>query len=263
MTTEDALPVLTEDGSRLDWPDAAYRPEVRLRDGLARIEHRIERAPALERLLAEGAARWAIELRCPKTLLARIRTSAAPRMEVRWEPHEVDGQVYLIPGLLAMRDVRLETDGLNALWSGRDALDVPEGWWLARGQPYPVKTLGETILSFREDRTLPDGAMKVASDQSSGQLGFIVSLAPDVFPSVERDRSMQVAGLIGVCALFPTVFGDDADEQHRALADEIRGRLEAANVPAWDDGAYDPARAATAIEPLFPLHELEPVFDDE
>ncbi len=260
--TEDALPVLVEDGSRLDWPDAAYRPEVRLRDGLARVEHRIERAPALERLLAEGAARWAIELRCPKTLLARINTSAEPRMEVRWEPHEVDGQVYLIPGLLAMRDVRLETDGLNDLWSGRAPLDMPGGWWLARGQPYPVKTLGETILSFREDRALPEGGMRVASDQGSGQIRFTVFLAPDVFPSVERDRSMQVAGLIGVCALFPTVFGDDAEE-HRALAEEIRGRLVEAGVRAWDDDGYDPARAATAIEPLFPLPELEPEFDDE
>lgn len=261
--TEDALPVLLEDGSRLDWPDAAYRPDMRLRDGLARIEHRIEGAPALERLLTEGAARWAIELRCPKTLLARIDTSATPRMEVRWEPHEVDGQVYLIPGLLAMRDARLETDGLNDLWSGRATLDVPGGWWLARGQPYPVKTLGETILSFLEDRALPDGAMKVDTVLHSGQLGFTVSLAPDVFPSVKRDRSMQVAGLVGVCALFPKVFGDEMEEQHRALAEEIRGRLGAADVPAWNDDIYDPARAATAIEPLFPLPDLEPEFDDE
>lgn len=261
--TDDALPVLLEDGSRLDWLDAAYRPDVRLRDGLARIEHRLERAPALERLVAEGAARWAIELRCPKTLLARIDTSSASRMEVRWAPHEVDGQVYLIPGLLAMREARLETDGLNDLWSGRAALDVPEGWWLARGEPYPVKTLGETILSFREDRTLPDGAMKVDADLHSGQLGFTVSLAPDVFPSVERDRSMQLAGLVGVCALFPTIFEEDADDQHRALAEEIRGRLEAAGVPAWGDDGYDPARAATAIEPFFPLPQLEPEFADE
>ena len=259
--TDGALPVLLEDGSRLDWPDAVYEAKVRLRHGLARVEHRIERAPALQRLVEDGGARWAVELRCPKTLLARIDTSDAPRMEVRWEPHEVDGQLYLIPGLLAARDVRLGRDGLNPAWPG-GALDAPAGWWLARGRIYAARTLGETILTFREDRTLPDGGMRVASDQGSGQLRFIVSLARDVYPSIRRDRSMQVAGLIGVCGLFPTVFGD-AEDVHGALMDDLRGRLAEAGAPAWDEEGYDPARAATAIEPLFPLPELEPEFDDE
>ena len=51
-------PVLLEDGSsQRDWPGAAYRPEVRIGADFARIAHRIEGAPALDRLVDAAADR--------------------------------------------------------------------------------------------------------------------------------------------------------------------------------------------------------------
>ena len=105
--------------------------------------------------------------------------------------------------------------------------------------------------------------MRVAPDSNSGRLRFIVYVASDIRAAVERDRSMQVAGLVGVCSLFPRVFDDDAEVEHGALIGEIRGRLEDAGAPPWGDPEYDPARAATAIECFLPPQAPPDDVDDE
>lgn len=248
--TDAALPVLVENGSRLDWTDADYRLDMRVGDGYARVTHQLDRAPSLERLIEDGHAVWAVELRSPKTLLSRIHTSAVREMEVRWDQGEVDGLIYLLPGLIATADVQLDGQGLDDIWSAA-LLDIPAGWWLVRGNVRRIGTLREALLTFEEDGSLPPGAMKVAPDASEGRLRFVVSVASDIRPVVEHDRSMQVAGLVGACALFPAVFGPDVEEEHSALVGEIRDRLEAADVPDWNDPEnYDPARVATVIEPF-------------
>ena len=263
VMVDGALPKLLEDGSKLDWPDAEYSADVRLGDGFARVAHHLANAPALERLIAEGGAHWAVELRCPRTLLARVETATAREMEVRWDASEVDDLVYLIPGLLATRDVSLGTEGLGALWAG-DTLDVPGGWWLARGTERRTSTLRESLLSFDEDSDLPPGGMRVEPDSNSGRPRFIVYVASDIRAAVERDRSMQVAGLTGVCALFPRVFDADAEAEYGALIGEIRDRLEDAGAPTWEDpDQYDPARAATAIECFLPPQAPPEEIDDE
>ena len=249
--TDAALPVLTEDDSRLDWPDAAYRPEVRIGGGAARIAHRLEGAPTLERLIAGGAARWAVELRCPRTLLARVEESDDAGHEAAWSAAEAHGAVFVIPGVVAVRPLRLDAPELGALWRG-ERLDVPAGWWLARGVTRRDSTLRESLLSFEPDADLPPGAMAVDVRWPR----FVVRVAPDIRAVAERDRSLQVAGLIGVCALFPREFTPEAEEEH-AIVREIRDRLEEAGVPAWNDDRWDPARAATAIE-RFATMEPEP-----
>ena len=252
--TDAALPVLTEDDSRLDWPDAAYRPEVRIGGGAARIAHRLEGAPTLERLIAVGAARWAVELRCPRTLLARVEESDDAGHEAAWSAAEAHGAVFVIPGVVAVRPLRLEAPELGALWRG-ERLDVPAGWWLARGVTRRDSTLRESLLSFEPDADLPPGAMAVDPRRDEGRPRFVVRLAPDAW-TARHDRSLQVAGLIGVCARFHREFAAGDEDEH-AIVREIRDRLEEAGVPAWDDDRWDPARAATAIE-RFAAGEPEP-----
>ena len=144
------LPVLLEDGPRRDWPGAAYRPEVRIGTDFARIAHRIEGAPALDRLVGVGAARWAAELRCPGSLLARTELSDAAGHEVAWRAGDTRGPMHVIPGLVAVRPLRL--DALAGSRSGAaPGLDVPAGWWLARGEPRrDGALLARTIGPFRE-----------------------------------------------------------------------------------------------------------------
>ena len=67
----EPYPILLEGGSSLDWEAARYSTELRVGDGYATVTHTLQGAPQLQSLIEQGAARWALELRCPTTLLSR------------------------------------------------------------------------------------------------------------------------------------------------------------------------------------------------
>ena len=253
-------PVLLEDGSSLDWPDAAYVPDVRIGEHFANVTHHLEGAEALSDLIAQGFAEWAVELRCPKTLLARTVTGQVSEQTVLWNDSEIDGPAWLLPGLLVTTSTQLrDTCALNDLWR-RSAPNLPVGWWVVRGDPRRLAPLSDSLLRFQPDESLTAGRMTTAADRSSGSLRFVVRCAPDVHRQVEQNnRSVWLAALIGVCGLFGREFAlaDEEAASEGDLADEIRFRLEQAGVPSWDDiERYDPAAAATALEPF--IFEAEP-----
>ena len=120
--THISLPLLLEDGSRLDWPDARYQPKVRVAGNRATIIQALAAAPALERGIVEGAAKWAVEIRCPKTLLSRVELSSEPKHTVRWRRDELDGVAWIVPGLLAVQEMQLAAEELkSALERGKPA----------------------------------------------------------------------------------------------------------------------------------------------
>ena len=244
--TDASLPLLPEDGSRLDWPEGRYEPRVRVAVDRANILHSLTGAPSLERAVNEGLAKWAAEIRCPKTLLSRVALSAEPQHTVRWRRDELDGVSWIVPGLLAVQEFELQAGELDPFWKD-ESLSVPPGWWLVRGIKRKVNTLAQSLLRFVRDEKLDDGRMHVQSERGSGQLRFVAHVAPDIWPEIETSRNLQVAALIGACGHFPTTFGRDPTDEP-AIAREIRDRLEMANIPVWTDDGYDPALAATVIE---------------
>ena len=244
------LPVLLEDRSRFDWRVANYEPEVRVEPTRATVIHRLRDAPTLERLVAEGSARWATELRCPKTLLSRVEQTSETHQVVTWTADSVDGDMYVIPGLLAVSDFHLapEAGELTPIW--QDApLDVGKGWWMARGSVRRTKTLGQSLLKFHRDEKLDDGQMRIRRNQNEEDLHFHVHLAGDIWQERTR-RHVQIAALIGAFGQLGVTSGEEDDEPR--VAREIRQRLEEKGVATWRDGDFDPAGAATAIEPLYP-----------
>lgn len=248
----DSLPLLLEDGSRMDWPDAEYETEVKATTGRATVTHRLAKAPVLERLIERGDAVWAVEIRCPKTLLAEIETSVETRQVAEWDADDVDGDVFIMPGLLATRELPLSVAGLSSVYEGVQELRIPPGYWLAKGETWRASALMESMLTFRRKEDLEKGRMEVAADHGGGQLRFIVEMAPDVYE--HRDiRAVRIAALVGVCAQFPREFGCGGEEDEIRLAQMLRDRLEHARpgVPLWDEpDNYDPALVATLIEPF-------------
>ncbi len=204
------------------------------------------------RLLEVRQAAWAVELRCPKTLMARVEVCRGARQVVEWKEDDVVGDIYILPGMLALRALSIGDDELSPMWKGL-RLKVPEGWWLVRGKVRRASTLTQSLLKFTKDDELDAGCMTVEPDESSGHLFFRVGLAPDVFAHAESDRTLQIAALVGACGRFPQIFGraDSGDEEH-ALARELRDRLrsEEKNVFLWNEEDYDPARMATLLEPF-------------
>lgn len=247
--THASLPLLLEDGSRLDWPDGSYEPKVRVTRDQATIQHAIAGVPSLERAVNEGFAKWAAEVRCPKTLLSRVEVSAEPQHTVTWRQDELDGDSWIVPGLLAVREFGLLAQELDPFWKDV-TLRVPPGWWLARGTKRKVNTLAQSLLRFVKDEKLDDGRMHVQPEAGSGQLRFVAHIAPDIWLETQTSRTLQVAALIGACGHLPTIFGNGGEEEH-AVAQEIRDLLEMTNVPVWTEEGYDPALAATVIERFY------------
>ena len=247
--TPISLPILLEDQSRFDWRWATYEPEVRVAPTRATVVHRLNEAPTLTRLVDTGAARWATELRCPKTLYCRVMEASNAVQVVEWDRPDVDGDVFVIPGLVAAADfvMRPGTDELTSIWA-RSSFKVPKGWWIARGVARRTRTLGQSLLKFHEDDNVGPGQMRIRRDQSAEELRFHVGLAKDIW--MERtNRNLQIAALISALGQMAIAFPEPDDEP--PVAREIRRRLEDAKIPVWDDhDNYDPARAATVIEPF-------------
>lgn len=268
------LPILLEDGSRFDWSNASYDPDVSVGSNRATVQHKIDGAPALRSLIEDGLAAWAVELRCPKTLMARVETSSADRQVVSWSSDDVDDAVWIVPGLIALAPLTLDGSGLTSLWADAGDLHVPAGWWLAKGEAYRSKTLTESLLKLRRDNDMAKGTMEVRPDHSGGRLRFTVNMAPDVFKRARSDRTLQVAALVGVCGLFPREFGGVAESQSESgtgdarddhpVARELRDRLrrKRPDVPLWDDENYDPALVATLLEP-FRIADFREDHDEE
>ena len=249
-----AFPILREDDSSLDWEQASYFVDgVTVLDASVRGKHRLEQAPQLEALITAGVARWAVEVRCPTTLLARVDFCDALDWRCQWDQDAVEGDVFVVPGLISVKPLELDADGLIDLW-GREPITVPPGRWLVRGMVRKISSLAGSLLTFSQRTNLPDGVMEVSPDRGSGDIRFNVFLAPNIFPR-RVDRDIQVAALIAALGRIPHI--DEADEEggdsRYPILRQIRQRLEDCNVPAWGgdlDASYDPARAATAIEPF-------------
>ena len=244
----------------MDWTDAKYTAEIRAGAGQADVTHHLSNAPVLEDLIGRGNATWAVEVRCPKTLMAKIESSAEARHIVKWDADDVDGDVFIMPGLLARDNLRLDASGLTSLYQDIGDLRVPQGYWLARGYTCRASTLLQSLLSFRLDEGLKQGRMEVATDSSGGQLHFIVNMAPDAYRQALRDRTVMIAALVGVCAQFPQAFRSGDDDEELPLVRELRERLDSIRpgVTLWEDPAnYDPAMVATLLEPFRPTPVAE------
>ena len=249
------LPLLTEDGSRLDWRDAEYRAEVEIRPFSATITHQLQQAPTLTGLVAAGLARWATELRCPKTLYSSVEEAAQARQVVSWKPEDVDGDLYVIPGLVALSafDLRPGNAELGPIWADQ-RLRVSKGSWLARGFSRRTRSLGQSLLKFHRDEGLEAGRMWIQPAQEDDDLFFYVHLADDIWPE-RYNRHLQVSALIGAMGHMVPAFEDPDDEPR--IVQEIRGRLEGQGIPTWTDrDRYDPASAATVLEPFIRTTEL-------
>lgn len=245
MTGPEKAPELADSKKTLELAGVDYRPALRFDARGATVAHELQGAPPLTRLIDQGRAAWAVELHCSKTLMTRVETTNEPRQRVEWNADDVDGPVCLVPGVVAL-DERLPGKA--------------RGEWLVRGAERRTRALPDSLLAYERDGGLEEGRMEVRPALGPREAGagaealhFTVSLAPDVYERIRTDRTLQVAALIGACGWFPRLFerkGKEGDEP--ALAREVRERLAAwPGIPLWDEGdAYDPARVATALEPL-------------
>lgn len=258
-TKPEPLPVLVHDGSRLDWVAAKYSATVALQRQASAVIHELRDAPEVEALLSNGDAVYATEIRCPRTMLSRVEHAEGTSQLISWHEAERNDDLYLIPGIIAMRDTSIASSGLHPLvHGGRTTVDIPAGWWLARGGEYQFTPLLVNLLRFVKDSDgeLKPGTMSVEEAELSGNPYFKVTLASELYDHRREDRDIQIAALIAAFGQLPRstmAHGTDGEDGVNAdcpLAQALRSRFEDADPPLadWDSEFFDPARAATSME---------------
>lgn len=260
-TSAEPLPVLVHDGSRLDWLTARYSATVALQRQASAIIHDLRDAPEIEALISNGDAVYAAEIRCPRTMLSRVEYAEGSSQLIEWHEAERNDDLYLIPGIVAVRDTSVSASGLHSLIQGnRTSVDIPAGWWLARGGEYQFTPLLVSLLKFVKDRDnrLKPGTMSVEEIELSGNPHFKVTLAAELYDHRREERDIQIAALIAAFGLLPRSTmargrdgdGEDGVNADCPLAQALRAKLEDADppLPDWDSESFDPARAATSME---------------
>ena len=233
MSALQAIPLLRADNASMDWREARYEAKIEISGQVATVANKLSRAQPLDDLIATGAAQWALELRCPKTLYAHVYYSDSKTFSCEWNSDEVDGEIFLTPGLVSVAPCLLPTDGLNALW-GDESIDLEAGRWLARGAVLRTESLASSLLKFRPDSSLADGVMTVEHNTANGDLHFVVSVSQKHYDQVVRtSRDVQIAALIAAFGQIPHL--DQGDEQY-AILSQIKAVLSEANVPIWGGG---------------------------
>ena len=259
-TSAEPLPVLVHDGSRLDWVTARYSATIALKRQASAVIHELREAPEIESLLSNGDAVYATEIRCPRTMLSRVEHADGSSQVVEWYEAERNDDLYLIPGIVAVRDTSVSASGLHSLVRGeRASVDIPAGWWLARGGEYQFTPLLVSLLRFVKDGDdrLKPGTMSVEEADLSGNPYFKVTLAAELYDHRREDRDIQIAALIAAFGQLPrstmarSKDGEDGQDGENAdcpLAQALRSRLEEVDLSDWDSEFFDPARAATSME---------------
>ncbi len=248
------LPVLLEDGASLDWGEARYSVEVTLQHQGALVEHQLIDAAGLQALIDDGCAEWVTELRCPRTLFSRRISGVSNRQEVSWIADEIVGDVFLIPGLVAVHDAKLgSTLGLSGeIWPSSAEMTFPQGWWLAKGDIRSVKPLIVSLVRFFRSDKLKSGEMSVEEVSDATEVYFRVNLAHDLYELRRHHRDIQIAGLIAAFGQLPrSSLSADGVHADSLIAQRLRAEFESMGIPDWEDeDDFDPARAATAWEPF-------------
>ena len=251
------IPLLTEDGSRLDWLDAQYEPRIERKGAETKVtvDHVLKGATALADAVRRGEAAWQTEVRCPRLLHSEHFTSLDDRQVVEWCEDAVDWEnTYLLSGMASLEPILRVSDELadTTLPSG-DVIKLPVGALLARADVRRVKPLMQSLLVFRKDDALGDGQMKVEEDTTSDDPCFVVRIAADIFAESRWNRDRRIAALIGAFAAMTRP--ESRMQPERELRDhpvtkQLLSHLLERGSPTWDEEDFDCVYAATVFEPM-------------
>lgn len=257
------VPVLSHDGTSLDWPGASYEVGVELSGMSGTVRHVLSGSPGIESLVASGDAAYAVEVRCPRTMTNRLECSsqASHAVALGTDGHPED--LYLVPGIVALKDTQMNAAGLSDLVrNGRPAVHVPAGWWIARGGEYRFNPLLMSLLRFARDSagSLGPGMMSVSEATAPGSPYFRVTMGEALYARRE-ERDVQMAALIAAFGAMPhSTMAEGSENADCLLAEALRQRLSesSVSVPDWDSEEFDPALAATSLEEFWPSAAVGP-----
>ena len=232
----------------LDWPSATYVAEASGGGGSWRIQHRLDGAEAIHDLINAGAAAWAAEVRCPRTLYSHLAQSSSDLTRVEFDDLQTREPVFVVPGVIALEDCNLSTVGTAAIWQ-RAGTHVPvdRGTWLVRGRAQKADVTSSLLL-FVADGTLDDHELRIRpyTDQD-GNTRLRIRMPSKQLPRT-REEAFIAQAWQAAMAYLPScdAFRIEEDgEPGGVYGRELATKL--GHIPLWNDRDWDPLMAATAL----------------
>ena len=261
-------PILEE--GNLSFPSGTYA--VAFEDGPDRssfhLEHQIEGAPLIARLLDEGKAKYVCTVSSPISSYRATHISREPKHEIRWDREELGEPPLFTPMIVSTADHSLELDqardGVHAIWDGQP-IQLLKGSRLALGPVIQLRSSILSLLSFRRNPDLKPGSFCVSAETEPFR--FLVELSPDLhqflrYSNKDPNRHNIITHIVTAClALLQRDFNKDDDDEgwksHRnlqAFADFLKDK----DQPHWGDEEFRPEQVATELYPhVLPPNEEE------
>ena len=232
----------------LDWPSATYEAEASGGGGSWRIQHRLDGADAIHDLINAGAAAWAAEVRCPRTLYSHLAHSSNDMTRVQFDDSQTREPVFVVPGVVALQDCNLSTVGAAAIWQRAGAyVQVDRGTWLVRGRAQKADVTSSLLL-FVADDTLDDQQLRIGPyPDQDGNTRLRISMPSKQLPRTSEETFIAQAWQAAM-AYLPGCddFEIKEDEEPAGVyGQELIAKL--GNIPVWSDPDWDPLLAATSL----------------
>ncbi len=242
-------PQLMADGTSSDFPNIIYENSAVTSYNRALVSNELSGEGSeilLEMVKAEKAA-WIIEVRSPAALYSETHISFQSETHIPWDSSETGDKftVFIISQLVVLEDVDIPAEVLHQLWHTRPSVRAPAGAVLAWGHVLNAEPLTASILSFRPDETLRDGVITVSEPDE--HIRFTVKTALDLYRGIATRRDIHLGALI---AAMGKLNREDHDPSESRVLRSISQRLEEGGVHDWMSEDYDPALAATTLEPF-------------
>ncbi|MDE2661603.1 MAG: hypothetical protein OXI39_01180 [Gemmatimonadota bacterium] len=248
-------PVLEE--GNLSFPNGRYVvafPEDGVGSEELRLEHRVERASLIKRLIRQKKAEYACIVSSPKSFYRRTLLQRSPSQRVRWSDRDLGEPPLFTPVILCTDAVAVDLDSardeVHPAWHGI-RVEIPRGARLAVGHVFDLRSSVTQLITIQPDETLSGSTFLV--DTGSDPFRFVVKCGPELiryFRSAPRSetRSNIMTHVVTAClAVLQRQFRDpeEWDRNLSRLADHLAGKYPY----GWDEEDFHPEEAATVLYP--------------
>jgi len=233
------------------------------------VNHRIEEAPLIERLLQRRQAQYACIVSSPISSYRRTHVSFDAQHEVVWESEALGEPPLFTPMILCKKaqtiKLNAKRDGVHQIWHNQ-RIKLEKGSRLALGSVIQLESSMLQLLSLQEYKDLQEGQFFVEINEEPFR--FQVKLSTDLHRFLRRSgpiRNHIMTHIVSAClARLQKEYGKDDEEvggwrsfrNLLAFSDYLKDKGQ----KLWCDDDFQPERVATALYPhVLPSKEEEDV----
>ena len=263
------LPVLRADGLGYDFPDVSYENTVEtLSDDEVRVINVLSGpdADVFAKFILSGNGAWTSEVRSPQALFSESAVhyhgeegvefrETGERWEwkyrVSWDASKCSARTFIVTQLVTAERMLLPRKILSSVWAdGAETLTYPARRVAARGNVYAVEDAVSSILEFSVEPNMRDGEIIVSGPNEQSHFKVFLTKPTFLLAKSGARRDILTAALIGAMSRL----NESHPPEKSQVLGEMASLLAEGDVANWmEDQDYDPAAAATCLEPfLFP-----------